>query len=98
MKDDEINNKFKAFLETYKEYFISNEEIWNEKLEKVKKYIDENKNRPSAADKDKEIKTLGTWISTQQKNYKTKTNIMSSEEIYNQWTSFMNDDKYKEYF
>ena len=32
------------------------------------------------------------------KNYKTKKEIMSNEEIYNLWTEFINNDKYKPYF
>ena len=49
-------------------------------------------------DKDKQIKQLGQWISTQQQNYKKKANIMTNEEIYNNWTNLLNDDKYKQYF
>jgi len=40
-------------------------ENWNDKLNEVKKYIDENNKRPNAADKNKEIKSLGHWINTQ---------------------------------
>ena len=100
MSSEEIYNEWATFIndDKYKDYFLDNDIIWNNNLEKVKKYIDDNKKRPATRDKDKEIKTLGSWFSHQQNNYKTKTNIMSSEEIYNQWTSFMNDDKYKEYF
>ena len=76
----------------------NNEEIWENRLEEVIKYIDDNKKRPSQSNKDKTIKSLGRWISDQQKNYKTKSNIMKSEIIYNQWYLFINNDKYKEYF
>ena len=44
-------------------------------LEKVKKYINNNNKRPSSENQDKEIKTLGTWLSNQQNNYKTKCQI-----------------------
>jgi hypothetical protein len=100
MKKEEIYKQWTNFIndDKYKEYFLDNDIVWYNTLEKVKKYIDENKKRPSCMSKDKEIKTLGVWISTQQNNYKTKSYIMSSEEIYNQWTDFINDDKYKEYF
>ena len=100
MKKEEVYNQWTDFIndDKYKEYFLDNDIIWNNNLEKVKKYIDDNKKRPSESNKDKEIKTLGSWISTQQNNYKTKSQIMSSEEINNKWTDFINDDKYKEYF
>jgi hypothetical protein len=41
---------------------------------------------------------MGQWIGTQQTNYKKKDNIMKNEEIYDKWTDFINDDKYKKYF
>ena len=82
----------------YKEYFISNDDRWKLKLEQVKKYIDTNNKRPSKFDKDQQIKILGTWINTQKQNYKTKGHIMSNEEIYNLWSEFINNDKYKPYF
>jgi arylsulfatase A-like enzyme len=70
----------------------NNEEIWMKRLEEVKKYINENKKKPSQHNKNKEIKSFGNWINQQQQNYKNKSNIMKSEEIYNQWYNFINDD------
>ena len=96
MSDEKIYNEWTEFLEKYKEYFISNEELWLNTLEELKKYIDLNKKRPSSIDKNKEIKQLGSWISNQQTNYKTKKQIMSDEKIHNEWTQFL--EKYKEYF
>ena len=71
---------------------------WCDKLELVKKYIDENNKKPSTHDKNTEIKILGYWISDQQKNYKSKNKIMEDENIYNLWTTFINDNKYKQFF
>jgi hypothetical protein len=97
---EEIYYQWTNFItdDKYKEYFLDNDIIWTNILDQVKQYIVNNKKRPSAADKDKKIKILGCWINTQQNNYKTKAKIMSLEEIYNQWTNFITDDKYKEYF
>jgi len=100
MKNKEIYNKWTDFIndDYYKKYFISNEELWNESLKQVKKYIDENNKKPSEHDKNKEIKILGMWINSQIQNYKKKKKIMKNEEIYNEWTDFINDRKHKEYF
>ena len=91
MKIEEIYNIWTEFINKYKEYFESNENIWKNNLEKVKQYIDENNKKPSIIDKNKEIKRLGYWIDTQQKNYKKKENIMKIEEIYNIWAEFINN-------
>ena len=101
MKNDEIYNQWTNFINDskYSKYFLSNEEQWNIKLEEVKKYIDENDKRPSSSENiDKEIKQLAAWINCQNKNYKDKLYIMKNDEIYNQWTDFINDSKYSKYF
>jgi len=96
MKNEEIYNSWTKFITEYEEYFLDNETIWFNKLEKVKKYINENKKRPSSTDKNTDIKVLGTWILNQLKNYKKKAYIMINEEIYNSWTKFITE--YEEYF
>ena len=54
---------------------INREEIWMKRLEEVKKYINENKKRPSNSDNNKNIKQLSSWVSIQIQNYKTKKQI-----------------------
>jgi superfamily II DNA or RNA helicase len=71
---------------------------WNEKLEQVKKYIDENKKRPSKVKTDSKIKILCEWVSTQIKNYDKKAYIMSDPTIYSTWTDFITNPQYSEYF
>jgi hypothetical protein len=77
---------------------MSNEKEWYNNLEQIKQYIDKNYQRPSARNKNKKIKQMGSWISTQQKNYKKKTYIMKNQAIYDKWTEFINDDKYRKFF
>jgi superfamily II DNA or RNA helicase len=96
MKNEEIYNEWTQFIDEYEEYFLSNKEFWFDTVNKVKNYIVNNKKRPSNSDKNKEIKQLGYWIGTQQKNYIKKKDIMKNEEIYNEWTQFL--EKYQEYF
>ena len=81
--------------DNYKEYFISNEEEWVIKLEWVKKYIIENKKRPSRTDKDNEIKKLGMWLCNQLYNYKKQEHIMSNNTIRKLWENFINE--YEDY-
>ena len=100
MKTDYIYDEWTVFInsEKYKKYFMSNEDAWNESLNELKKYINENDKLPSSTDKDKQIKILGSWIVNQKISYKTKKNIMKNEKIYNQWTKFINDPIYNKYF
>jgi len=100
MSNEKIYNKWTEFINNpqFREYFQSNEERWIEQLQKIIKYIDENKERPNSMDKNKENKISGRWIVTQIKNYKIKTEIMKNEKIYNRWTEFINNPQYREYF
>ena len=88
MKEEKIRKIWEEFIDAYKIYFMSNEEIWIDNLEKSKKYIDENKKRP--------IEKLGWWIGTQLKTYKKKSEIMKEEKIRKIWEEFI--DAYKIYF
>jgi hypothetical protein len=100
MQNDIIKEKWEEFINSskYNKYFISNEEGWYNTLEEIKKYIDENNKRPSSTDKDNNIKTLGIWISNQNKNYSKKKQIMKNDIIRINWEEFINDTKYKKHF
>ena len=100
MSNDEIYKKWTEFInnEKYELYFISNEEKWNNKLQKVIEYIDKNNNKPDANNSDEEIKRLGQWCDSQKHDYKNKKHIMTISEIYNKWSEFINNPKYKKYF
>ena len=80
------------FLEEYKEYVISNDELWLKNFEKLKKFINNNQRRPSTISKNTEEKRLGQWSSQQHKHYKNKE---MSEERYQLWTQFL--EEYKKY-
>ena len=100
MSNKSIYDKWKEFINdpNYKKYFMSYEEIWYDIFNKVKQYIDTNNKRPAKCNIDINIKILGNWLSSQLVNYKNKTRIMSNQEIYDKWTDFINDSKYKKYF
>jgi len=99
MKEEEIRKSWEKFVndDKYKEYFLSNEEIWYNNLENVKKYMDENNGRPNKQSKNEDEKKLDSWLGIQFKNYNKNKQIMKKEEIRKSWEEFMNDDKYKEY-
>ena len=100
MKDQNIYNMWTQFItsEKYKIHFMNNTELWLKSYEEVKKYIDINNKTPSQHDKNKEIKSLGSWILNQQTNYKEKINIMKDQDIYNMWSQLITSEKYKIHF
>ena len=100
MKDKIIYNLWNDFIndDKYEEYFISQYDYFIVNLNKVKKYIDTNKKRPSKASKDKDKNiNMGSWIVSQNNNYIKKKENMKDENIYKEWTNFVNDDEYKKY-
>jgi superfamily II DNA or RNA helicase len=96
MKSNNIRQKWKEFIEQYSEYFLNNNTLWINMLEKVKNYINENKKRPSTIDKTKDIKQMGGWICHQIKNYKKNVEIMKDNNIKQLWEEFI--EQYEEYF
>jgi hypothetical protein len=100
MKNESIYNLWTQFIndDKYKKYFISNETSWKQTLNELQKYINKHNKTPSQYNKDNTIKILGNWLYAQKNNYKKKIYIMKNESIYNLWTQFINDDKYKKYF
>ena len=98
MKNDNICKEWEEFINNvkYKKYFISAEDEWNLKLELVKKYIDENKKRPSSKHKNKEISVLGIWLVSQNQLYEINTQIMKDTEIKKKWEEFITE--YQQYF
>ena len=85
MKNNNIKIKWEEFINEYKEYFLSTDEIWNNNLEQVKIYIKEHNCKPSQNNKNNKIKYLGLWINIQQKNYKNNKFNMKNNNIKNKW-------------
>ena len=100
MKDENIYKLWTEFIndEKYKDYFLSQNENFILKLNKLKTYIDKHKKKPSETDENKDIISLSRFIGHQQHNYIKKIQNMKDENIYKLWTEFINDEKYKEYF
>ena len=76
----------------------NNVEIWMNKLDKCKSYIDKFKMRPSQKSKDAITRQLGKWISHQMQNSKSRTCAMKNDDIFDAWNAFINDANYAKYF
>ena len=100
MKDIEIFNSWTKFINDpkYKKYFNDNLIKWINILEYLKEFINKNNKLPSQTSKNIEEKNLGTWRSSQSQKYSKKQQIMKTQEIYDMWTEFINDSRYKKYF
>jgi hypothetical protein len=92
-----IYDKWAKFTSSdeFKKYFLTFHEEWAIRLNEVKDFMDTHKKRPMSNNPDIMVKKLDRWIRTQNSNYKKKTNIMLNSNIYDQWTKFILDDKYK---
>jgi len=91
-----IVDTWKEFNEEFSKYMKSNDDKWTTKFNLMKEYIDKNKKSPSCHSKDENIKQLGIFIMTQNKNYRIKEQIMSDSKYYNIWKQFL--EEYSEYF
>lgn len=100
MKNEQIYNIWTNFIndKKYSKFFMSNIDEWYNKLEKYKQFINENNKRPNQKSKNTDEKQIGLWVNTQLTTYKNQKYIMSNEQIYNTFTEFINDEKYKQYF
>jgi superfamily II DNA or RNA helicase len=89
MKDENRRKLWKKFIEEYKEYF----EIWDDLLEKVKKFINDNKRRPNVHSENEKEVTIASWLGRNIQNFK---NNKMNEEIKVKWEEFV--EAYKIYF
>lgn len=93
---DRARKLWNDFIQKYKQYILSNTDVWLNNLKLVEDYITTNKKLPSLNDKNKQIKALSKWVSTQQSNYKNNKLIMKDENIRKLWKDFINNKLSKE--
>ncbi len=101
MENEEIYNEWKNFMnsEEYKEYFLTNKEIWLIKFDLMKVYIDTYGKLPPYSPKNITLHKHAKWIGFQKRSYQLKIKIMKIEpEIYTMWHNYINDDRYKHLF
>lgn len=97
--NSKIYNDWKEFIESekYNKFFIKNTNVddWTNKLNNVKKYIDENKKRPNEKSKNVDESTNGKWLSDAIYNCKNDKYLFKNDDIKIIFKEFLNE--YKEY-
>lgn len=93
MKNNDIRQLWEKFIEEFKEYFESDEEVWLAKLDELKKFIIDNNKKPSDASKDNKIKILGQWLHRQIRNYKENQRIMKIDNVKKLWKEFIDENE-----
>lgn len=97
MQNKEIYDKFSSLInsEKYKSYFLSKYELWNINFMKVFDFINKYNRRPSG---NNDEKYLSKWLNHNMAYYRNKTMIMQDDKVYNIFSKFINDNKYKIHF
>jgi hypothetical protein len=92
MVSDSIRREWEEALEKHPALVVKdNIEEWRNTLNQVISFLEEqggqkeDQKPPSAKSKDNKEKIMGTWVGTQRKTYKKKTNIMGLESIRREW-------------
>ena len=92
MKKENINTYWTNFIDKYGIFFKNNEDKWYNYLNELIKYINTHNKIPNSRDNLIEYTQLSQWFRTQKKAY--KTNQMNNENIYNEWSNFLNNYAY----
>ncbi len=80
------------------EHFISDSDRWKLTLDNVKNYINDADKKPTSNSKDPRIKKMGGWLDDQIHNTKIRERSFLSDETFEKWNEFANDEKYMKYF
>ena len=89
MKLQSKRTQWEQFIEKYKQYLLSVDEIWEKNLKLLIEFIEHNKKRPSNKSKNVDQKFLGDWISHQQNNYKNMAHSMKLQSTRTQWAALV---------
>lgn len=83
--NEENTNLWIEFMEEYKIYFRSAQDIWTENLNNLKNFIKENNKTQTKTTNEK----LCTWFEHQKKNF--KKNSVNNEFYKNEWNNFIKE-------
>jgi superfamily II DNA or RNA helicase len=96
MKNKQICIKWEKFIEEYSEFFLSKEEIWQNRFNIIIQYIEDNSILPPRSSTNIEVKKMAEWIQHQKQYYKNKSSIFENQDIRLIWEQFVSKyDKYK---
>jgi superfamily II DNA or RNA helicase len=95
-ENPEIYNLWNAFIKCHEIFFSLNIDLWKQRLDNVKIYIDKNNQLPIRSDENDDVKRLNRWVIHQRIIAQSRKQIMKNPEIYDLWTEFI--EKYKKYF
>ena len=104
MNNEVIYNTWTLFIDEYKEYLKTDDEIWIDKLTELEHFIYINKRRPVYNADENTEKNLGSWISTQNQLIVKNKMIKNRYELWTQlkekYTEYLqnSDEKWDEYF
>ena len=84
---------WQKFMTDYPQNFLNNEEKWLNKLNKVKKYVEDHNNAPSRYSKDPVEKELGLWFAMQKENCRRNIKMFMHENIITIWKNFIEEHK-----
>ena len=79
MKDKNKRLLWKILVDKYIDIIGSDDEIWMNNYEKLKKFIETCNKRPNKRSEDDNIKKLGGWDANQRHNYKDNNGSMNKE-------------------
>ena len=91
MKKIQVYKAWEQFVDEYKNYFISDKDIWLIKFDKLKNFIDNNIKLDNINNKD-----LFKWSKCQHIKYINIVGVMKNQQIRIIWENFY--DKYTNYF
>lgn len=100
MKNDTVRQLWENFINSdkYSKYFDNNITLWTDMLQEIVSYINTYNKKPSQNSENENEKKMGLWLARQIKDYKNIEKIMKNEKIRTEWSTFINDKKYKTYF
>lgn len=89
MKQEIYYNKWSSYIENCNKYILSDEEEWSNTFNNLNDFITKNNRKPSCNSNNDSEKYLNNWMRNQNTNYKNQTKIMKIINIYNKWTTFI---------
>jgi superfamily II DNA or RNA helicase len=88
MKNILIKEIWEEFTNRYSNLFQTNSDIWFNRFNDVKKYIEDHNKLPLEKDECPHTRKIGSWVSCQRVNYKECKGPMKDACIKEQWEEF----------